>query len=108
MQLSMGKVVALVLAVLTAVPQSRPAAAEPFLAEISTVAFDYCPRGWAQLRGQLLPINQNQALFSLLGTEYGGNGQTNFALPYGKPVFTLDRKPMLQCIALQGIFPSRE
>ena len=44
-------------------------------------SFDYAPRGWALCNGQLLPIAQNQALFSLLGTTYGGNGQTNFALP---------------------------
>jgi microcystin-dependent protein len=54
---------------------------EPFLAEIKIVAFDYAPRGWAHCNGQLLAINQNQALFSLLGTTYGGNGITNFALP---------------------------
>jgi microcystin-dependent protein len=53
-------------------------------------------------------INQNQALFSLLGTTYGGDGQTTFALPTGKPVFTLTPgAPVIQCIALQGIFPSR-
>jgi len=54
---------------------------EPFLAEIRIFAFNYAPRGWAQCNGQLLPINQNQALFSLLGTTFGGNGQTTFALP---------------------------
>ncbi|MBD2472964.1 phage tail protein [Nostoc sp. FACHB-145] len=54
---------------------------EPFLAEIKITAFNYAPQGWALCNGQLLPINQNQALFSLLGTTYGGNGQTNFALP---------------------------
>jgi len=54
---------------------------EPFLADIQPVAFNFAPQGWAQCNGQLLPINQNQALFSLLGTTYGGNGQTNFALP---------------------------
>jgi microcystin-dependent protein len=53
----------------------------PFLSEIKIVSFNFAPRGWAQCNGQLLPINQNQALFSLLGTTYGGNGQTNFALP---------------------------
>jgi microcystin-dependent protein len=53
----------------------------PFLAEVRIFAFGYAPRGWAQSNGQLLPINQNQALFSLLGTTYGGNGTTNFALP---------------------------
>jgi microcystin-dependent protein len=55
--------------------------AEPFLAEIRLFAFNFPPRGWAFCNGQFLPINQNQALFSLLGTTYGGNGQTNFALP---------------------------
>ncbi len=55
--------------------------AEPFLSEIRIFSFGYAPQGWAQCNGQLLPINQNQALFSLLGTTYGGNGQTNFALP---------------------------
>ncbi len=54
---------------------------EPFLSEIRIVSFNFAPRNWALCNGQLLPINQNQALFSLLGTTYGGNGQTNFALP---------------------------
>ena len=54
---------------------------EPFLSEIKIVAFNFPPKGWALCNGQLLPINQNQALFALLGTTYGGNGQTNFALP---------------------------
>lgn len=53
----------------------------PFLSEIKIFAFNFAPQGWAMCNGQLLPINQNQALFSLLGTTYGGNGQTNFALP---------------------------
>jgi len=55
--------------------------AEPFLGEISPVAFSFAPQGWAFCNGQVLPINQNQALFSLLGTTYGGDGQTTFALP---------------------------
>jgi microcystin-dependent protein len=55
--------------------------AEPFLSEIRIMSFNFAPKGWAMCNGQLLPINQNQALFSLLGTTYGGNGQTNFALP---------------------------
>jgi microcystin-dependent protein len=54
---------------------------DPFLSEIRLVSFGFAPRGWALCNGQLLPINQNQALFSLLGTTYGGNGMTNFALP---------------------------
>ena len=55
--------------------------AEPFLSEIRIFSFGFPPKGWALCDGQLLPINQNQALFSLLGTTYGGNGQVNFGLP---------------------------
>jgi microcystin-dependent protein len=55
--------------------------AEPFLAEIRIFSFNFPPKGWALCNGQLLPINQNQALFSLLGTTYGGDGRVNFALP---------------------------
>lgn len=54
---------------------------EPYLGQINLFPFDFAPRGWAKCDGQLLPINENQALYSLLGTMYGGNGQTNFALP---------------------------
>lgn len=54
---------------------------EPFLGEIKIVSFNFPPKGWAFCNGQLLPINQNQALFSILGTTYGGNGQTTFGLP---------------------------
>ena len=53
----------------------------PFLSEIKIVSFNFAPKGWALCNGQLLPINQNQALFSLLGTTYGGDGRVNFALP---------------------------
>jgi microcystin-dependent protein len=55
--------------------------ADPFLGEVKMMAFNFPPKGWAPCNGQQLPINQNQALFSLLGTMYGGNGQTTFALP---------------------------
>jgi microcystin-dependent protein len=55
--------------------------AEPFLSEIRLFSFNFAPKGWAFCNGQFLPINQNQALFALLGTTYGGNGQTTFALP---------------------------
>ncbi len=54
---------------------------EPFLAEIKIVGFNFAPRGWAFCDGQILPINQNQSLYSLLGTTYGGDGRTSFALP---------------------------
>ena len=55
--------------------------AEPFLSEIRLMSFVFPPKGWALCDGQLLPINQNQALFSLLGTTFGGDGRVNFALP---------------------------
>src|SRR5262252_9661991 len=53
----------------------------PFLGEIKIISWNYAPKGWAFCNGQLLPINQNQALFSILGTTYGGDGRVNFALP---------------------------
>jgi microcystin-dependent protein len=55
--------------------------ADPYLAEIRLMSFDFPPRGWALCEGQTLPINQNQALYNLLGTEFGGDGTTTFALP---------------------------
>src|SRR6202051_1800345 len=56
-------------------------ATQPYIGEIRAISFNFPPKGWAFCNGQLLPINQNQALFSILGTQYGGNGTTNFALP---------------------------
>jgi microcystin-dependent protein len=55
--------------------------AEPFLSELRLMSFSFAPKAWAMCNGQLLPINQNQPLFSLLGTTYGGDGRVNFALP---------------------------
>lgn len=54
---------------------------DPFIGEIKTFGYNFCPRGWAETNGQLLPIAQNAALFTLLGTTFGGNGQTTFGLP---------------------------
>lgn len=54
---------------------------DPFVGEIRVMGFDFAPRGWAQCNGQLLPVSQNTALFSLLGAMYGGDGKTSFALP---------------------------
>src|SRR5262249_4059125 len=79
----------------------------PYLGQIETFGFNFCPVGWAPLNGQLLSISQNTALFALLGTTYGGNGITTFALPTAMPIFTATEAAFTQCIALQGIFPSR-
>ena len=88
-------------------PRTALAGLNPFLGEVETFAFGFCPLGWSTLNGQLLLISQNVALFSLLGTTYGGDGVTTFALPTAKPIFTAPGAVLLQCIATQGIFPSR-
>lgn len=74
-------VVSVLISLLTINSQSALANVDPMLGEIEYVGFNFCPRGWAQANGQFLPINQNQALFALLGTTYGGDGRTTFALP---------------------------
>lgn len=55
--------------------------ATPFIGEVKMISWNFAPKGWALCNGQLMPINQNQALFALLGTTFGGDGRTNFALP---------------------------
>jgi microcystin-dependent protein len=70
---------------------------EPYVGQIEFFAFDFAPRGWVMCQGQLLAINQNQALFSLLGTTYGGNGTTNFQLPDLR-----SRVPVAQGVSSQG------
>lgn len=79
---------------------------EPFLGQVQLFAFNFAPRGWAGCEGQLLPISQNQALFALLGTTYGGDGRTTFALPDLRQ--NSPTPGMKYYIALQGIFPSRD
>jgi microcystin-dependent protein len=69
------------MSLLASTPPHANAGMEPFIGEINYVAFNYAPNGWAQCDGQLLPISQYQALFALVGTTYGGNGTTNFAVP---------------------------
>lgn len=78
---------------------------ESYIGAIVLVAFNFAPQNWAFCQGQMLPINEYQALFSLLGTTYGGDGQTNFALP------KLDagalQSGLNYMICLNGIYPSR-
>lgn len=100
---------ALALATLAGTPVH---ARDTYLGEVFTMASNFCPRGSLPADGQLLSISQNTALFSLLGTTYGGNGRTTFALPnlQGKlAANTADGNlaPVRYCIATQGIFPSR-
>ncbi len=77
------------------------------MGQVMFTAATYCPDRWAPLDGAILPINQNQALFSLLGTHYGGNGQTTFQLPLIVPFRTGNGYTLMACIALQGVFPPR-
>jgi microcystin-dependent protein len=88
----------------------RPAvaqASEPYLGEIQMFAFNFCPVGWSTLSGQLLPISQYEPLFSLLLTTYGGDGVTTFALPKWGPILTANGGVLTPCIAMQGVYPSR-
>jgi microcystin-dependent protein len=82
---------------------------EQTIAEIRMFAGNYAPRGWAFCEGQTLTINENEALFCLLGTQYGGNGNTNFQLPKLAPLKESDggQTPIKYIIALEGYFPSR-
>jgi len=77
--------------------------AEPYLSEIRVFAFNFAPKGWATCDGQILPINQNQALFSLLGTTYGGNGTTTFALPDLRGRTLVHAAPQMQLGQVAGV-----
>jgi len=77
---------------------------EPFLGEIRMFAGNFPPKGWAFCNGQIMPISQNTALFSLLGTNFGGDGRTTFALP---DLRAAAPNGMTYSICDQGIFPSR-
>lgn len=79
---------------------------EPFIGQIQLFPYNFAPRGWAFCEGQELQIEQNTALFSLIGITYGGDGRTTFALPDLK-TNNLDGN-LHYCIALQGVFPSRD
>lgn len=99
---------ALILAAIMLLPNAGLAQDQPFYGEILYVPYNFCPRDYLPADGRLLPIAQNQALFSLLGTTYGGNGQTTFALPMLKPLRSESGGFVTPCIAMQGVFPSRE
>jgi len=93
---------------LCAVSRAALAQPTPFVGQVMITAFNFCPIGWFEMNGQTLPIANYTALFSLLGTFYGGNGTTNFQLPAALPIFSASGYPLLQCIAYTGVFPSRD
>ena len=74
----------------------------PFLSEVRLMAFDFAPKGWALCNGQVLPIKDNTALFALLGAQFGGDGETTFALPK-LPAY----HGATSCIAVAGVYPKR-
>ncbi len=80
-------------------------AVDPFVGQIMITAADFCPVGWLPTDGQVVPISMSYALFSLLGTHYGGDGLSTFGLPKTQPIFTQNRFPLQECIAYQGVFP---
>jgi microcystin-dependent protein len=77
---------------------------DTYIGQIAIFAFNFSPANWAPCNGQLLPIAQNQALFSLIGVTFGGDGRTDFQLPDYQ---TLAPKGSQYCIALQGVYPQR-
>jgi microcystin-dependent protein len=80
---------------------------EAFIGSLSLVAFNFAPPGWMFCQGQTLPISQNQALFSLIGTTYGGDGVTNFKLPNLTGPTDASGATLNWMIAIYGVFPSR-
>jgi microcystin-dependent protein len=78
-----------------------------FVGQILTFGFAFCPSGTVPANGQIMQISQNAALYSLLGTQYGGDGISTFALPNLKAPLSANRAPLHYCIATSGIFPSQ-
>ncbi|WP_252258286.1 phage tail protein [Erythrobacter aurantius] len=102
------RIAAACLAAAATLTLASPAQArEGYLAEVFVFAGNFCPRGSLPADGRLLSISQNTALFSLLGTMYGGDGRTTFALPKLDGMDDKDGRPVRFCIVTQGIYPSR-
>lgn len=91
-----------------ALPAAPASAQDYYIGQVITVAANFCPRGTMKADGRLLPISANAALFSLVGTRYGGDGRTTFALPdlSGK-LASANGAELLHCVVTQGIYPSR-
>jgi len=102
----MRRVVAVALSLACALP-SIARAEQPYVGETLATGANFCPVGWEPMNGQLLPISENETLFQLIGTTYGGDGQTTFALPTAKPIVSATGATLTQCISLFGIFPTQ-
>jgi microcystin-dependent protein len=77
-----------------------------FTGQVVVAGFNFCPVGWLPMNGQTLAISDYPALFAVLGTTYGGDGDLTFKLPMAKPIFTANGAPFITCIAQQGVAPS--
>jgi len=77
-----------------------------YTGQVVVAAFNFCPVGWLPMNGQTLLTSDYPALFAVLGTAYGGDGDLTFKLPIAKPIFTANGAPFITCIAQQGIAPS--
>lgn len=85
---------------------AAPAGAQNYVGEVRTFTFPFCPAGFVPLDGRLLPVAAHTALFSLLGTRYGGDGITTFAVPTARPMPTLTQgAPLIQCMSTSGTYP---
>jgi len=101
------KRILLAMALLYATTLDAAAQSQPYIGQIMIFAGNFCPIDWAPTRGQILPISENTTLFNLIGTTYGGNGTTTFALPNTLPVDAQGAVPFTECIALFGVYPSQ-
>jgi microcystin-dependent protein len=95
-------------ALLTIPAASALAGSEDYIGEVSTVAGNFCPSGTLPAIGQLMQIRQYQALYSLLGSTYGGDGQVTFALPNIPPTKTVQGAALTTCIAITGVYPRKD
>jgi hypothetical protein len=95
-------------ALLTIPAASALAGQDAYIGEVTTVAGNFCPSGTTPAIGQILQIQQNQALFSLLGTTYGGDGRVSFALPNIPPTKTVQGAALTTCINLMGVYPQKD
>ena len=105
--MKLAHLTAAALALLTIPAASALAGSDAYIGEVTTVAGNFCPSGTLPAIGQLLPIVQNQALYSLLGATYGGDGRTSFALPNIPPTKTVQGPALTTCIATTGLYPQR-
>jgi len=80
---------------------------QPFIGEIETFSISFCPSGWLPTNGQLLQISSYETLYDLIGTKYGGDGVTTFALPNTKVLQTVNKVKLTQCIAYLGVVPAQ-